>query len=537
MAGRRVAYFAMKPQLRGRFRRNVQTLLQMGAIVTVLTVRSDLDFFLGLNDPNLAVAFFDAESLYVRLSKSFSRRSKLQADRRRAKVAQRAARMQQGEFVATPTLLLAGLLIALRRGWKRLSPPIRRAGWAMARTAVRTRRRVLRLLPRDPRKVLRRAAKRQQARRRRALTRRAVRARFRVWGRAMLNRRLRLSRSVVAQLKDWLRPWHRVNRFFAFWKESAARGRQLRPDLVFSSDLPGLVGAGRTARALHIPHVHDCHELYLESTSFRRTERMLLEPMERKYLRRADSATAVNESIAAEYGKRYGRKPVVVRNCADSAPGDIAVRDLRELARISPDSRVLLYQGGFSVGRGLDVCVAASALLPEDVHLVLLGFGPLTDQLADIAESLGITDRVHIIDAVPPAELASLTRSADAGLIPYQPVSLNNYLALPNKIFEYTAAGVPVIVSDMPELRRIAVDAGCGAAYDPFDAESLAAAVREVLDPARYPAYRRAATDFGRLNVWENEQLILRAEIVKSASRPSRRLDNARSDRHTLVGS
>jgi len=335
----------------------------------------------------------------------------------------------------------------------------------------------------------------------------------------------------VGWAKGVLRPWHRTSRFFAFWRESARRGVELAPDLVVSSDLPGLVGAGRIARRLGIPHLHDCHELYLESTSFRPIERRVLSPVERRYIRRADSVLAVNQSIALAYGQRYGREPVVVRNCASRLAADPEVRDLRVLAGLPSSARVVLYQGGFSVGRGLEVCVASVAELPVDVHLVLLGFGPLREELVEQADALGVADRVHVLDAVPPEELASCTISATVGLMPYQPVSQNNFLALPNKIFEYTAAGVPIVVSDFPELRRVAVDAGCGDVYDPFDPGSLAAALRRVLEPMRYLQHRTAARVFGSVNVWEKERDILIGELLRVSSRlregehgPQRRL-------------
>jgi glycosyltransferase involved in cell wall biosynthesis len=241
--------------------------------------------------------------------------------------------------------------------------------------------------------------------------------------------------------------------------------------------------------------------------------------MERRWLRRADSVVAVNESIALEYGRRYGRVPVVVRNCASRLEEDLPVRDLRLLAGLPETAQVVLYQGGFSAGRGLEVCVAAAADLPADTHLVLLGFGPLRETLVELAGTLGVTDRVHVLDAVPPEELAACTVSATVGLMPYQPVSRNNQLALPNKVFEYTAVGVPIVTSDLPELRRIAVDAGCGEVYDPFDATSLATALRRVLDPTEHERYRSAARAFGRTNVWENEREILVAELLRISPR------------------
>ena len=119
---------------------------------------------------------------------------------------------------------------------------------------------------------------------------------------------------------------------------------------------------------------------------------------------------------------------------------------------------MVLYQGGLVPGRGLDVCVRAAAHFPDGVHLVFIGKGKSLDELTALADELGVTDRVHFLPAVEPGELPVYTAAADVGVIPYQPVSSNNEYALPNKVFEYTGAGIPFVASDLPELRRIATD-------------------------------------------------------------------------------
>lgn len=563
----------MKPQLRGRIRRNIVTLLELGADVTVLTVGGNHDFFVGLDHPRLRAEFLPARSVYVRFAEHAARRSRERAARRAAGAAPRATGTRPLEDLRDGPLYLVGgaLFLAQRLGrtaarlavggraaaadwllpsrvWRRLPARARQVGWAAARWWVRARRRVRllwlrRLRPRlltllvgigRPGSRLSAAISRlggpgmdnvgrdrssatgwqRSFRRRRLLFRRAFVRRLRNTRKILINRRQAIRRSAIRRGKDILRPWHRTTRFLAFWRESADRIAELAPDMVVSSDLPGLVGAGRAARRFRLPHLHDCHELYLESLSFRSSERRILAPIERRYLRRANSVVAVNASIATEYGRRYGRTPAVVRNCAARLSEDPQPRDLRTVAGLPSGSRIALYQGGFSAGRGLEVCVAAVAMLPADVHLVLLGYGPLRGDLMVWAHQCGVVDRVHVLDAVPPEELLSYTVSATAGLLPYQPVSRNNLLTLPNKIFEYTAVGVPIVVSDLPELRRIAVDGGCGRVYDPFDASSLASALSDVLGPSN-PSYRDAARAYGRANAWENEREILVGEILR----------------------
>src|SRR5699024_3005631 len=316
-------------------------------------------------------------------------------------------------------------------------------------------------------------------------------------------------------IRDQLKEFHLVNRFVEFWRLSPDRIADHQPDLVVSSDLPGLVGANIAAERLGVPHLHDCHELYLESTTLRPSERRVLWPVEKAYLRRADSVVIGNAAVRDEYERRYGVRGTVLRNAAPAVPEDVRTNpvDLRALAGLGRDVKIAIYQGGLVAGRGLDVCVRAAAHFGEDVHLVLIGKGRMLDELTALADELGVSDRVHFLPAVEPVDLPAYTAAADVGVIPYQPVSRNNEYALPNKAFEYPGAGLPFVAADLPELRRIAQTARCGEVYDPFDPAQLAGAVRTVLDPERYEAYQHNAEVFGRENTWENEREILVGEI------------------------
>jgi glycosyltransferase involved in cell wall biosynthesis len=126
-------------------------------------------------------------------------------------------------------------------------------------------------------------------------------------------------------------------------------------------------------------------------------------------------------------------------------------------------------------------------LLPglQNAHLVLLGFGDRRDAYRAAADESRYERRVHVLDPVPPDELLPWIASADVGAMPIQPSTLNHYLSTPNKLFECLAAGIPVVASDFPTTRRIVVDnptGPLGAVCDPSSAESLAGALRSILE-------------------------------------------------------
>jgi glycosyltransferase involved in cell wall biosynthesis len=186
---------------------------------------------------------------------------------------------------------------------------------------------------------------------------------------------------------------------------------------------------------------------------------------------------------------------------------------------------VALYHGLFAAQRGLRQIIAALATPGlEHVEAVFLGYGEMRDELRLAAEDPNHAGRIHVLDAVPPAELLSWVASADISVMPIQPDTINGYLSTPNKLFEAIAAGVPVVTSDFPAMAAIVLgDAtgAVGAVCDPTDPREIGSAVLRILslpelerDALR--ARCRAAAD--RWN-WETESLVLTAEYVRIGRR------------------
>lgn len=263
-------------------------------------------------------------------------------------------------------------------------------------------------------------------------------------------------------------------------------------------DLTGLVPAAAARARSGGSTLYDSHELYLESGSLPRLPRLarrLLFAYERRLVRRADAVITVNESIAAELSARYGiATPSVVMNCPPLtlAPTSRDASPLRSLPSVG-DARALVIHGSFSPGKGLLEATAALTRLPTDCKLVLLGGGSLGDQLEALSRTDAFRGRLIIHPAVPQSELLAWLSGADVAVVAFTPDSLNQHYATPNRLFESLAAGVPVVVSDFPEMRRIVEEYDVGAVCDPTDPGSIASAVERLLgEPASARVERRA---------------------------------------------
>lgn len=289
------------------------------------------------------------------------------------------------------------------------------------------------------------------------------------------------------------RPGGRGPAFFWAAHRLFLREARKRPAAVYhASDLyvlPALVAAKRQHGG---SVVLDARELYphVDATAGKPWATWAWAALERRFLPHTDAVLTVNRSIAERMTETYGiAPPVVVHNVPErrSVPRSDA---LRERLGIPERQRIVLYQGLVRAARGLERLVDAMRDVPE-AALVVIGDGPAKAALqAQASEHLG--GRAHFLPHTPPDALLRLTASADLGVHVPEPVTESIRLALPNKLFEYLAAGLPVVVADIPEMRRVVEGFGVGLVVDPYDRDGLAAAIRRALSDEAARARWRA---------------------------------------------
>ena len=254
--------------------------------------------------------------------------------------------------------------------------------------------------------------------------------------------------------------------------------------------------------------IYDSHELYTEMSTLSCWERRLLKYCERYLIHRVDKVITVNQSIANELSKRYKISlPEVIMNCPviNNQKASPCENLLLKRLRLDKAVPIILYQGGFAPNRGLQNLILSAHYLNEGI-IVLMGWGKLEQELKNLVKAENLNDKVMFLDPVPQEELLIHTRCATLGVIPFQFVGLNNYYATPNKLFEYIAAGLPVVASNFPELKRIIEGYNLGKTFNPEDPKDIAAAINDVLsDKARYEEMRKNALEAAKVFNWENE--------------------------------
>jgi glycosyltransferase involved in cell wall biosynthesis len=281
----------------------------------------------------------------------------------------------------------------------------------------------------------------------------------------------------------------------------------LRADAITANDLDTLPAGFLAAKIKRCPIVYDSHEYFteMEELQGRNTVKKIWQRIEKIFFKRVTFIYTVNRSIADLYEKKYGKSIVVVRNLPMRQTLPAATPGYIPGDRVS--GRILLCQGaGLHENRGLEELILSLKLLPEHFMLVLAGSGLAIHRLKQLTKEQGLEHRVSFTGLVPMEELAAITRTAFVGFSLDKSTSLNNYYSLPNKVFDYMASGIPVIASDMPEVKQVIEQYQTGIIIPSVTPQHIANAVLKMeTDTILYTKYaantKKAIEDL----CWEND--------------------------------
>jgi len=255
--------------------------------------------------------------------------------------------------------------------------------------------------------------------------------------------------------------------------------------------------------------VYDSHEYFTEVPELigRPFVRSVWLWLEKILVPKVDAAYTVCESIANVYHDLYKVDFKVVRNLpVCTQPENISTEEIIK----SDIHKIILYQGALNLGRGIEAAIRAMQYV-DGAELWLAGDGDITDQLKQLVAEQKLESKVKFLGRLPLAELSKVTRQANLGISLEEDLGLNYRFALPNKLFDYIQAGVPVLVSNLPEMRGIVDHYQIGLIADTHQRKELAELMKTALtnqDKIEY--WKKNLLLAAKVLCWENEEEILR---------------------------
>lgn len=188
--------------------------------------------------------------------------------------------------------------------------------------------------------------------------------------------------------------------------------------------------------------------------------------------------------------------------------------DFRKKYNIPKDYLILLYQGVLLEGRGVPIIINALKELPK-TYLIILGDGEQKNNFRKLAEDLNVEKRVIFAGVYDQKELINYTAGADIGLALIENISISYYHALPNKLFEYIMAGLPVIVSNLPQMKKIVEDYKVGEVVDIEKGESIVSIIQKWYEnPALLNEYKKNCLIAAKELNWQEEYKRVRNKLL-----------------------
>lgn len=296
-------------------------------------------------------------------------------------------------------------------------------------------------------------------------------------------------------------------------------------DVIHAQDVHLLGVAARAAsraraRGKTTKLVYDAHE-YIQGLALPRPVRAW-SSLEREYINRADAVITVAPAIAQVVQEDYDLedRPTVVMNIP--VVGANPPKTVREAVDLDESALVLVYSGGLDVTRGVHTLVSTLGKLPE-AHLVLVSKAETayTRELEEMARGGGYIERLHFAPFVEPQHVVGYLAGADVGVHTIVSGPINHELTLPNKVFEYMHARLPIVISDCRAMAELVERLGVGRAFASEDADSLAEVLQDVIAHRRDYVSVYESSDVLDTYSWTTERsklLDLYGRLIRSDS-------------------
>ncbi|MEN8224826.1 MAG: glycosyltransferase [Bacteroidota bacterium] len=280
-----------------------------------------------------------------------------------------------------------------------------------------------------------------------------------------------------------------------------------KANIFLSNDLDTLPANYLASKIRHKHLVYDSHEYYTETPELvnRKKVQNVWKRIEKWIFPKLKHVYTVNESIAGLFREKYKNDVNVIRNLPTRK--QYSKQKSREELGLPIDRKIILLQGaGINIHRGTEEMVEAMQYI-ENAIFVIIGGGDVLDILKQQVKEMSLDDKVLFIPKMPFSELYQYTVHADIAVTLDKDTNINYRFSLPNKLFDYIQARVPVLASDLVEIRNVVEQYKIGVILPSHDPKEIAATAKNMLnDTARYEVWKENLSFAAEELCWEHEE-------------------------------
>lgn len=280
-----------------------------------------------------------------------------------------------------------------------------------------------------------------------------------------------------------------------------------KADVLLANDLDTLLPNYLVSKLKGIPLIYDSHELFCEVPELQANpaKKRIWERLEKRIVPHLKYCLTVNQSIADCFTIKYQVPFSVVRNIPNYP--NIEHLQTRTELQLPLDKTIVILQGaGINVDRGSEELVEAFQYMDDSYLLLIIGSGDVIHLLKEKVIALQLQTKVRFIDKMPASELRHYTANSNIGVTIDKDTNLNYHFSLPNKVFDYMHAGIPILASKLPEIVHLINTYHIGTFIESHQPQHIAKQLSDFLTSADYEICKLNTQLATKENNWETEK-------------------------------
>ncbi len=280
-----------------------------------------------------------------------------------------------------------------------------------------------------------------------------------------------------------------------------------KADVLLANDLDTLLPNYLVSRIKGIPLIYDSHEIFCEVPELQDNpgKKRIWEKLESWIVPKLKYNITVNQSIVDYFTNKYNVPFIYVRNIPHY-PKMASLKSKSELKLPAGKKIVILQGAGINVQRGAEELVEAFQFLDENYLLLIIGSGDVIHLLKENAVKFELQNKVKFIDKIPASELRHYTSNSNLGVTIDKDSNMNYHFSLPNKMFDYMHAGIPISATKLPEIENLINKYHIGTFIENHEPKHIAEQINGFLNSEKYLEYKSNTVIAAVENNWKTEK-------------------------------